>query len=287
MRLVRVRRRFRLFGTPGQERRLACLFYGISRSQSLWIHAKKFPRRCRRVFCWRKITVKGISVQPGFFNEYLLRKLSAGLPLNAEWDDPSWAAAETAQITHFRPESSGHRPQTFVRLLYDSAGVHGIFKVQDQYVRCIRTNYFDEVWKDSCVEFFVEPKAGRGYFNFEFNGAFLCSHITNPERGPAGLKQFTRVPSEIGETVQVRASLPRLIEKEISDPTIWTLQFYIPLKVLERYVGALGSLAGQTWRGNFFKCAEEVSHPHWASWSPVDEFNFHLPRCFGLVQFVG
>jgi hypothetical protein len=47
----------------------------------------------------------------------------------------------------------------------------------------------------------------------------------------------------------------------------------------------LGKIGGQSWRGNFFKCAEEISHPHWASWSPVDELNFHLPRCFGTIHF--
>jgi hypothetical protein len=240
------------------------------------------------VFCWRKITVKGISVQPGFSNEYRLRKAAAGLDLTVAWGDPAWVAADTAEITHFRPESSNHRPQTFVRLLYDPMGIHGIFKVQDQYVRCIRTNYFDDVWRDSCVEFFVEPKPRRGYFNFEFNcgGAFLCSHVKNPERVPGGFKEFTKVPAEIGQAVQVRSSLPRLIEREISEPITWTLQFHIPIKVLEHFVGSLGSLAGQVWRGNFFKCAEEVSHPHWASWSPVDEFNFHLPRCFGTLRFL-
>lgn len=133
----------------------------------------------------------------------------------------------------------------------------------------------------------MEPKVGGGYFNFEFNcgGAFLCSHITNPERVPGGFKEFTQVPREIAHAVQVRSSLPRLVEKEISDPITWILQFYIPLNLLEHFVGPLGNLPNQIWRGNFFKCAEEVSHPHWASWSPVDEFNFHLPRCFGMLRF--
>jgi hypothetical protein len=240
------------------------------------------------VFCWRKITVKAISVQPGFSNEYPLRKAAAGLQPNATWADPAWAGAHTIEITHFRPESSGHRPRTLARLLYDSTGIHGMFEVQDQYVRCTRTNYFDEVWKDSCVEFFVEPKPGRGYFNFESNcgGAFLCSHITNPERAPDGFKQFTKLPPEIGQAIQVQGSLPRVIENEISEPTVWTLQFYIPFEVLEHFVGSLGNLSGQIWRGNFFKCAEDLSHPHWASWSPVDEFNFHLPRCFGTLRFL-
>jgi Carbohydrate-binding family 9 len=76
-----------------------------------------------------------------------------------------------------------------------------------------------------------------------------------------------------------------VVDAEIVQPTNWTLEFQIPFQLFEEYIGALGKVAGQTWRGNFFKCAEENSHPHWAAWSPVDEFNFHLPRCFGELQF--
>jgi hypothetical protein len=155
-------------------------------------------------------------------------------------------------------------------------------------VRCARTNYFDEVWKDSCVEFFAQPKAGRGYFNFEFNcgGAFLCSHIVNPERTPNGFKEFTKLPASIGQTIQARSSLPRRIEAEIAEPVMWTLQFFIPFALFAHYIGALGDVSGQVWRGNFFKCADGSSHPHWASWSPVAKLNFHLPECFGRIAFL-
>ena len=50
-------------------------------------------------------------------------------------------------------------------------------------------------------------------------------------------------------------------------------------------LGPLGAVAGQAWRGNFFKCAEDNSHPHWAAWAPVNEFNFHQPACFGTIRF--
>jgi hypothetical protein len=42
---------------------------------------------------------------------------------------------------------------------------------------------------------------------------------------------------------------------------------------------------GNLWRANFYKCGDDTSHPHWAAWSPVDELNFHLPRCFGRLGF--
>ena len=207
--------------------------------------------------------------------------------LEAQWQDPVWEQAGMLEVEHFRPESSDHHPRTCARLLYDERGIHGLFRVQDRYVRCLRTEYHDPVWKDSCVEFFAQPKPDRGYFNFEFNcgGAFLGCYITNPEREGDGFKGFVKVPAGIGQTILTRSSLPPRIEPEITEPVVWTLSFFIPFTLFEHYIGPLGALKkGQVWRGNFFKCAEENSHPHWASWSPVDEFNFHRPDCFGSLR---
>lgn len=199
-----------------------------------------------------------------------------------------WSEVDAVSVNKFLPESSGHRPQTQAQLQYDQEGLHGRFQVEDCFVRCVRTEYGSEVWKDSCVEFFVEPKPGRGYFNFEFNcgGAFLVNHIVDPTRTADGFKAFVRIPESVAGAVRVRASLPTVSEPEITEPITWTLEFSIPFTLLETYVGALGAVAGQRWRGNFYKCAEDNSHPHWAAWSPVDEFNFHRPNCFGELQFV-
>jgi hypothetical protein len=218
---------------------------------------------------------------------YKVHPLVKAPGLNADWRDEAWRSAETLEIKHFRPESSELRPRTLARLQHGGGGLHGIFLVYDRYVRCQRTGYFDEVWKDSCVEFFAQPRPDRGYFNFEFNcgGAFLCCHILDPERIPGGFKQFIRLPAEIGQNIRVQSSLPGRVDPERTEPTVWTLQFFIPLGLFEHYLGPLGDLTGQLWRGNFFKCAEEVSHPHWASWSPVDQFNFHRPACFGELVF--
>ena len=219
--------------------------------------------------------------------EYTIRRARDLPSMEPVWDSAVWSPAETLEVNHFRPESSGHRPRTSARLLYDSAGIHGIFQVHDQYVRSVRTQYLDEVWKDSCVEFFAQPKEGRGYFNFEFNcgGAFLCRHIINPDRSTGRIKEYVSVPSELGRTIEVRSSLPVKTDPEIATPLTWTLQFHIPFSLFESFIGPLGNVSGQEWRGNCYKCAEEISHPHWASWSPVDELNFHLPRCFGIIRF--
>ena len=217
---------------------------------------------------------------------YTIRKTPSAAALDLNWKNPAWLVAETLEVRNFRPEGSDHRPRTSARLLHDGQGIYGLFQVHDRYVRCVRTGYGSEVWKDSCVEFFAEPKPGAGYFNFEFNGggAFLCNHIVDPTRTADGFKQFTRLPESLMRLVQVRTTLPRVVDPEIAGPVEWRLQFYLPLAVFGPFVGPLGDLTGATWRGNFFKCADDTSHPHWAAWAPVDELDFHLPRCFGEIH---
>jgi hypothetical protein len=219
--------------------------------------------------------------------EYFVRAANPLPKLAERWDSPAWAKAETAHVSHFRTESSAHHPRTSVRLLHDAGGIRGIFHIDDQYVRSVRTNFQDPVWKDSCVEFFIMPRQDRGYFNLEMNagGAHLCYYVEDPARVPGGLKKFTPLPSDEGCQIKIESSLPKTVEPEIGEPVTWELNFFIPVSVLEKYTGPLGKLGGQTWRGNFYKCGDDLSHPHWGMWSPVDQLNFHLPQCFGKIRF--
>jgi hypothetical protein len=200
---------------------------------------------------------------------------------------PEWTRAERAEIAHYRPESSDHHPAVQARLLWSPRGIHGLFQVQDRYIRAARTQFQGEVWKDSCVEFFVQPRTGTGYFNFEMNcgGTLLCSHVTDPTRVPTGLKQAASLPAELGSQVIIRSTLPRKVDPEIPTPCDWALAFFIPFTIFAPYVGNVSPAAGERWRGNFYKCAEDISHPHWGAWAPVDALNFHLPRCFGELVF--
>ncbi|MFZ0131197.1 MAG: carbohydrate-binding family 9-like protein [Desulfobacterales bacterium] len=203
------------------------------------------------------------------------------------WDGPAWRSAPSLAVACFRPEGSAHRPVTRVKLVYDRNGIYGLFQVKDTYVRCVRTRFQDAVYKDSCVEFFVQPKPAGGYFNFEFNcgGALLASYITDPARVPGGFKNFVRLTDKDARRLRIHHSLPAVVEPEAAQATTWHLEFFIPFALLEAYVGPIAIAKNAPWRANFYKCADETSHPHWGAWSPVDELNFHLPRCFGTLVF--
>jgi hypothetical protein len=202
-------------------------------------------------------------------------------------DSLHWDGVDEISISSFRPESSDHRPRTTLRLQYTDDAIHGIFTVSDRYVQCVNTGFGGEVFKDSCVEFFVKPVEDKGYFNFEFNcgGSVLCSYITNPQRIPGGFREFVKLPAEKYPMIRVAHSMPAVVYPEIADHVEWRLGFSIPFGLLEKYAGPVLPCGGKRWRANFYKCGDSTSHPHWASWAPVDELNFHLPRCFGIVEF--
>jgi len=207
--------------------------------------------------------------------------------LQGLWEGPAWRHVPAVDIANFRPESSAHRPLTQCKMLYSPGALYGLFRVQDRYVRCVHTTFQSDVYEDSCVEFFVQPKAQCGYFNFEFNGGgtMLASYVTDPTRVGGRIK--TCIPLACDEDSQIRRyhSLPQRVEPEITDEVVWFLEFAIPLAVLENYVGPIGDVRGQVWRANFHKCGDDTSHPHWATWAPVDELNFHVPASFGSIRF--
>jgi hypothetical protein len=218
---------------------------------------------------------------------YIVRYATLKPEFKGLFNGPAWRHADTLELTHFRPEGNDHNPKTFAKTLYDESGIYVIFNVHDRFVRCIRTRYGEPVYKDSCVEFFVRPHSGSGYFNFEFNcgGAFLSSYIINPERTPEGFREFCPIPEDEAEGVIVYHSLPRKVEPEITEAVTWTLEFFIPFALLEKYAECIGNPSGRKWRANFYKCGDETSHPHWASWQPVPELNFHIPGSFGEIIF--
>ena len=210
-------------------------------------------------------------------------------PLNdtsGNWDDAPWEGVPIAAIDRFHartPESP--RPLAQAKLIRTNRALCVFFRVQDTAVRAVYTQYQDPVFKDSCVEFFVRPDPGAGYFNFEFNavGTMLLCYIEDPRRTPQGFAKMTEVPAAIAELVSVETSLTDPVE--INEPVTWFLKAQIPFEVFDRTLPSPVTTAA-AWTGNFYKCGNDTAHPHWASWSPIgEELNFHCPQHFGELVF--
>jgi hypothetical protein len=199
-----------------------------------------------------------------------------------------WGPAPKMAIDHFHSRSSGHRPVVEAALLYDDAHLHALFRVADRFVRSVHTAYDSDTYKDSCVELFVQPAGRPGYFALEVNagGAFSLRYIEDPTRTSNRFAKWMTVAPEHAGTIRVTHSLPGIVEPERTEPVDWWVEVSWPFAAMEACCGPVGPVAGRRWRANLFKCGDETSHPHWASWAPIGEvLNFHQPRYFGALEF--
>jgi len=197
--------------------------------------------------------------------------------------------AAIAQIMEFHPKSSDHRPTTTFRVVHGPRSISIRYDVQDRYVRCVREGFQSLVFKDSCVEFFVQPKPDSGYFNFETNcgGSMLLKYIKDPVRDANDVVLNTKdVTPAQSAGIFVKSSLRAPFESEGDKPFHWWVTIHILIDFMQDYVGPIADLNGQTWRGNFFKCGDETPKPHFGSWAPIGEkLEFHQPDKFGTLIF--
>jgi hypothetical protein len=115
----------------------------------------------------------------------------------------------------------------------------------------------------------------------------MAGWIAPPARGMDGkLQGFRPVASSLLETIQIYHSMPREVTDEIDRPTEWAVEYFVPKEVFEAHVGSLEPPAERRWRGNFYKCGDLTSHPHWGSWAPTGRLlNFHQPNFFQPIRF--
>ena len=204
---------------------------------------------------------------------------------DADWNRPPWRDIPSQPLQNYMGEKPDHFPKAAFKIAYEEKAVWVMFKVADRYVRAVAEKHQDSVCGDSCVEFFFTPgtDVSKGYFNVEMNcGGTLLFHF-NP-----GLKNDrVEIPQSDCENIIKTHSLPRIVDPEIKEPVTWTVACAVPLSLLRKYCRVSTPQPHASWRGNFYKCADNTSHPHWLTWAPVDypKPNFHLPQSFGILEF--
>jgi hypothetical protein len=219
---------------------------------------------------------------------YRIRRAPRQPEHKGAWDGPAWGHADRMAVASFHPRSTDHRPRTEAALLYDDEALHVLFRVEDRYVRSVHTAYDSDTYKDSCVELFLQPPGRAGYFALEVNagGAFSLRFIEDPTRTANRFAKWSMVSAGLARQVRISHSMPDMVDPERPDPQEWWVEVSWPFQVMEAYAGPIGAVGGQRWRGNAFKCADQTSHPHWASWAPIGvALNFHQPSRFGSLEY--
>ncbi len=216
---------------------------------------------------------------------YKVKRLLKPFEIDAVWEKAPWTDVKPLIVNRYMGEKPEHFPGVQAKLVYDDDAIYVIWRVEDRYIRSVAQKYQDAVYKDSCVEFFLTPNnnTSQGYFNLEINcgGTALFNFQKQPR------KDVIQIPESYFLQVQIAHTLPEISDPEISEAKVWTVEYRIPFSVLKNFSVFNKPVQGSTWRANFYKCADNSSHPHWLTWALVDypKPNFHLPAFFGELYF--
>jgi len=174
-----------------------------------------------------------------------------------------------------------YKPDVSFSMAYSSREIFLKYYVKESLIMAEKTETNQMVCEDSCVEFFVSPANDGIYYNLEFNPIGTCllgtgtSRETSKRADPAVVAGIRRLASSGTEPFSER-------EGEFD----WTLTLAIPFEVFFHH--NIDGLKGKTFRANFYKCGDNLTVPHYVTWSPVGTANpdYHQPAFFGTIRFV-
>lgn len=169
-----------------------------------------------------------------------------------------------------------YQPVTTFTTAYSSNYIYVDFFVHGNFLRAVNYKNNSRVSEDSCVEFFVKKAGDKEYFNFEFNciGTPNCSHRESREVS-------TKLSESEIQSIKRYASCGTRPFEEMEGLFAWNVIVAIPLTLLK--VDLQNSPVHL--QGNFYKCGDKTSMPHYLSWTPIDtpSPDFHRPEFFGDI----
>ena len=166
-----------------------------------------------------------------------------------------------------------YKPTVDFAVLHNEDAIILNYQVEEQFVKgqFIRPN--ENVWEDSCVEFFTSLDNKETYFNFEFNvlGTGLIGY------GSSVKSERNRLSAEQIETVNTFTQV-----NNIAGRKKWEIFLVIPKALLGE-----SEFSGKSYHANFYKCGDALPEPHFIAWNAIDnpKPNFHLPQFFGELVF--
>lgn len=212
---------------------------------------------------------------------YRVSRLERDFPVPGE---PSfWSTIPSLKINYYLWLDNDYRPLVEVRLCHSHQSLYVHFDVFEAMVRVRYTQFQDPVYKDSCVEMFIDPFPEKriGYVNVETNAAGAMLVAIGPDRS-----RRTPIPRADLDGFEIVSSIKGPISG-YHGAEFWTLAYRFPLSLFEKHYGAKIK-PGQSARANFYKCGDETETPHFGAWSPVrtPQPDFHRPEFFGRLVFL-
>lgn len=173
-----------------------------------------------------------------------------------------------------------YQPAVSVQIAWNENELFLQYQVSEQSVKAEITTSNGKVWTDSCVEFFLSPEGNDEYYNLEMN----CIGTALLGFRKKGEKAVHAVEEQIA-TIRRISTLGTSPFPEQKAPDEWQITIAIPWKAF--FMHDLKPVSGKKMRGNFYKCGDGLSVPHFVSWTKIktEKPSFHAPEFFGGLEF--
>jgi len=174
-----------------------------------------------------------------------------------------------------------YKPQVKLSILYSDKEIFLKYYICEKYFKAEKTESNQNVFEDSCVEFFVSPEDDGIYYNLEINGIGTCLLGTGTGRADS-----IRANPEIIRKIRILSSVGNKPVREKEGEFSWDITLAIPFDVFFHH--KIKELKGRSFRANFYKCGDKLAVPHYVSWSRIGtpKPDFHQPAWFGVLNFI-
>ncbi len=171
-----------------------------------------------------------------------------------------------------------------VKVSHDGRNLNLLYHVVEPELRRMCTCHNSEIWTDSCIEMFLSNPAvnEKEYVNFEFSAskyALVGRGSGRPGRILYDSEKIDSLP------IEFRLLRNTATFEGMESGSEWTLSVSIPLAEFGLAVSG-EDIGGLQLKGNFYKCGDGLTQPHYLMWNPIDTAKpeFHSPKYFGILD---
>lgn len=212
----------------------------------------------------------------------IVKKLALENPL-ANIDQTSAlleAKTQLIEINNINWKDYPYQPKINFRIAHNSDSIILKFYVTEKNPKAVETKLNGDVYKDSCVEFFLSPNADGNYYNFEFN-CIGTPHVGYGE----GRHNRKPVSDSLLEKIEAVSSLGNAPLNLNGEDKSWELLVIIPKQTMQ--YDEPTTLSQIKAKGNFYKCGDETAEMHFVTWNEVGTENpdYHQYPFFGDIDF--
>lgn len=213
-------------------------------------------------------------------NQLFIKKIQVEKPVTfseAEHLLENQTITNTIQLINW--EEFSYKPKVQFRIGHIGKEIWLKYYVSENHLRAKETRTNGEVYKDSCVEFFISHDKVN-YYNFEFS----CIGTIHLAWG-AGRHNRKFVDPQVVEKIAIKSTLGNEPFDAKSGDYNWEMMIRIPVECFA--YSELNSFQNLKAAANFYKCGEETAVTHYVTWNPVGTENpdYHRPEFFGKIQF--